>query len=780
MKDQLMNGLFLTFARRFGMAVVAVSCAIAAVIIVCGVSAQANGENVELDTATETAIAISLLADAPYVDIISDRGPFGGYAYGKTEDYGIGIEQAALAETSLSLRYTTAVTEITLGGIIPYTLTITNAGTQPITDAALSVALPNCLTLVPDSLHSTLTGIVHDSSLSQLQWRGALTAARSETVTWQMTTPVDLVYCEQLLSYAQLTHDALSEPLREVIEVSYRLPTIFAPIVTKRASVTTVVPGGEIEFAVTVENVGETPILGSVLLRDFMPPDGRYVPGSLITDDDVLTATYAASLPPQIIWQSPLPPLSKREFRYRVRLLERVQCGAALYNLLTAESVIDLQASVLAVPITVVCPEPVQFTDFGDAPDSDSNHHGLNNTAYIDDGTLGHFPTVWEGTPAGEPSGPTHGTAHFWLGSMVDAEPYADLNLYEESNQIPPPPASNILDNGLTDIADSDLDDGWWNQGVPMLHCEPTMLIIALSRAALPANIDTLWLNVWFDGNRDGDWQDVGDCPGTNKETGETAYEWIVQDYEIDPATLSVEEPLVLYVPTMRVLNQQPDRKAWLRMTLSEQKAIVPVNGGLPDGRGPAYPNYFAVGETEDWLMAGVVVDNTQPFTTELEISGATPAMATLGTEITYLHFLTLDNDATPAIAELTHRLPAEVTLTNPPTITPNTIEDMYNEHLATLNAFTPFPATFDSTQGARGTIHWRGQMPGAGHVFIEYTVRIDSCPPPDQTDQPQLHSVITIRQADGTDHDLPAMVPVDCVQNERPAQQLYLPIVSR
>ncbi|MEZ4674436.1 MAG: hypothetical protein R2932_09350 [Caldilineaceae bacterium] len=71
---------------------------------------------------------------------------------------------------------------------------------------------------------------------------------------------------------------------------------------------------------------------------------------------------------------------------------------------------------------------------------------------------------------------------------------------------------------------------------------------------------------------------------------------------------------ILICVPTVLVLNNKPEAKAWLRFTLSEQPAVKPPVSstgavGLPDGRGPAFPTTFRLGETEDYLRPGINVE---------------------------------------------------------------------------------------------------------------------------------------------------------------------------
>lgn len=573
--------------------------------------------------------------------------------------------------------------------------------------------------------------------------------------------------------------------------VNHHLQVDRPVIVTKQALTTTLAPGDTIDYLITVENPGD--FTDHISLVDHLPQEGRFVVGSLISDNGMYTPTHETKLR-QIQWELLIQPHSRWELHYQFHLWDRVDCDGVIDQRLSIQGTIDENQSTRNAPVTITCTTPVMLTDFGDAPDSDSNHHGLPNIAYTDDGTLGHFPTVWEGTPATEASGPTHGIGAVALGSQVDGEQYADL--YWPSPKLPTwQNGTNILQNGEQDIADQDLDDSWLNPGVPLLNCEPSMLIVGVTRGEQPIASDTLWLNVWFDGNRDGDWQDSGSCPGEVEANAGEAHEWIVQNYAVDATGLPINEMVALYMPTVSVLNQQPERAAWLRFTLSEQKAVVPISGGTPDGRGPAHPAYFQVGETEDWLMPGIVLDNVQPFefettmgdTTDSPVSLAytnnravTAPSVTIGTELNFTHFLALPRDATPAIAEITSQLPAEVTLIGEAEIMPNRIEHMSDPFNNRYNMFTPFAPTVDPTSGLGGTVDWRGQLAGDAHFSITYKARVDQCPPSDQDGQSLLHNRVTIRQSDGTDQHHESTLLVNCESSTQPKRRLFLPVVSR
>jgi hypothetical protein len=236
--------------------------------------------------------------------------------------------------------------------------------------------------------------------------------------------------------------------------------------------------------------------------------------------------------------------------------------------------------------------------NLGDAPDSDFNHHGINNTAY--GGVFGHFPTVWSGTPANQPAGPRHAneTGEGILGNVLSRENEADIGPDQDG-------PNNILRNAagaVGDVADRDRgDDGWRNRNIRFFNCERQALTIRVSKAPT-ATLNTMYLNVWFDGNRDGDWADLGQCPPPSGGPAQAAYEWIVQDPIIDMTAIPAGGFLDFTVNTERVLNSTEGLPHWMCFTLSEIPAVTPL-GLLADGRGP-HPNGplpgFRFGETED------------------------------------------------------------------------------------------------------------------------------------------------------------------------------------
>lgn len=256
----------------------------------------------------------------------------------------------------------------------------------------------------------------------------------------------------------------------------------------------------------------------------------------------------------------------------------------------------------LAITYTLVEPEDpaAPRPDLGDAPDS-SNHQNIVNTAYPGVGIAGQFPTVHEPL-GGQPAGPRHAnvTGEAILGQYLSRELEADQGPDQDSvNNILIDPATGLV----VDTANNDRgDDGWRNRNIRFYDCESQELVVRVTRAP-GATRNTMFLNVWNDGNRDGDWQDFALCDDPVTGQSEASYEWIVQDHIIDISGIAPGGYQDFVVDTERMLVRGKRLPHWMRFTLSDQRAVQPDDTLYPDGRGPDpedQPRGFDFGETED------------------------------------------------------------------------------------------------------------------------------------------------------------------------------------
>ncbi len=228
-------------------------------------------------------------------------------------------------------------------------------------------------------------------------------------------------------------------------------------------------------------------------------------------------------------------------------------------------------------------PEPA--ADLGDAPDS-SNTWGLPLNAYPPSGPpviTANYPTVY--TAGSPPFGPIHNNpaSTVYLGGTVTVEHDADSG-----------PDADGRNNTLPNAGASDLDLG--DDGVlfplALPHGQSTTLSYSVWSVAAPPGM--LFVNVWFDWNRNGDWNDVLHFPN-----GGNAPEWAVQNQKIAGVgpgpNLQITPPFIAWHPSSTV------EPIWMRITLSETACPGPLGHNGAGGDGPS--GGFQSGETEDYYI---------------------------------------------------------------------------------------------------------------------------------------------------------------------------------
>ncbi len=241
--------------------------------------------------------------------------------------------------------------------------------------------------------------------------------------------------------------------------------------------------------------------------------------------------------------------------------------------------------------------------DLGDAPDS-TNSPGLLMSAYP--GVQANFPTVYgAGSP---PYGPFHwqpaGVAY--LGPQVTYEIEADVGPDQDV-------VNNI--NPISDTADHDgNDDSVLNMPLHLPYCDYTTFDYTVNIVAAALN-QTLYVNAWFDWNRDGDWDDANSVAcGPNKGMNE----WAVQNQVITglgPGLHTLRTPP--FLSWHPIFDPVAPQEIWMRITMSE-KPWTPTSGVPGDGgSGPAAG--YQLGETEDYLF---VPDTTCVRCSDLNCSG--------------------------------------------------------------------------------------------------------------------------------------------------------------
>ncbi len=222
--------------------------------------------------------------------------------------------------------------------------------------------------------------------------------------------------------------------------------------------------------------------------------------------------------------------------------------------------------------------------DLGDAPDS-SNNYSVNMVTYPTSKTA-HFPTVFDDGKGTGPYGPIHlnPKSIAFLGNSVSFEGEADIGVDQDGvNNISP-----LLQQNNQDGADDgvvfpiNMPNGQW------ATFQYTVNVVT-------PNTD-MYVNVWCDWNRDGDWNDDSTTNPTMSSTKGNIDEWAVQNQLLFNLSSGMHE-----ITTPAFLCWHPEsgpENIWMRITLSEQ----PWKGG--SGAGGSGPQEgYDFGETEDYYF---------------------------------------------------------------------------------------------------------------------------------------------------------------------------------
>jgi hypothetical protein len=234
-----------------------------------------------------------------------------------------------------------------------------------------------------------------------------------------------------------------------------------------------------------------------------------------------------------------------------------------------------------------------RFGELDDAPDSTNSFMPMIPMTAYPWGVMANYPTVLR---AGSPWwGPFHWfpciAAH--LGHAVTWEHEADIGPDQD-------PTNNIqpwLNKPNLDLA----DDGVLGMPLKLPHCKPIDFKYLVNvTAPVPANL-RLYTNVWFDWNRDGDWDDVLPCAAG----GAGAPELAVQDQVLTGLSAgmnTIKTPKVIpWHPFVTSTGRTPP--IWMRITLSERPWPYGGTPNLPGigGAGPAWG--YQIGETEGYYF---------------------------------------------------------------------------------------------------------------------------------------------------------------------------------
>jgi len=241
--------------------------------------------------------------------------------------------------------------------------------------------------------------------------------------------------------------------------------------------------------------------------------------------------------------------------------------------------------------ISIRCegPPPSEKFDLGDAPDS-TNNRGVAMTAYA--GQQANFPTVFNDTSGLGPYGPIHHNprAVAYLGNRVSYEGEADIGPDADgANNIKPP----------SDKKNADWHDDGVTFPVNMPHCRWTTLNY-LVKVINPGT--DLWINIWCDWNRDGDWDDDSNTYSAFNCSKGPVSEWAVQNQYLFNLPAGIHK-----ITTPAFLPWHPKsgpKSIWMRITLSGQPWTGGSNPGTKGNGGSGPQIGYEIGETEDYWFS--------------------------------------------------------------------------------------------------------------------------------------------------------------------------------
>jgi len=227
----------------------------------------------------------------------------------------------------------------------------------------------------------------------------------------------------------------------------------------------------------------------------------------------------------------------------------------------------------------------VNKPDLGDAPDS-TNNFSKNMNAYPAPGAVkANYPTVYNDGSAIGPFGPVHLNDQIvaYLGKSITRETEADKGADEDG-------LNNI--NPSSGLSNNDKGDDGIVIPLNLPTCQWTTFDYTVNVA--DPDVD-LYVNIWFDWNRDGDWDDTIDCGQGAAE------EWAVQNQFLFDLSEGQNQ---ITTPAFLPWHLEGGRKQiWMRITLSEQPWKGGSNPSAKGNAGSGPQEKYLYGETEDYFF---------------------------------------------------------------------------------------------------------------------------------------------------------------------------------
>ena len=238
---------------------------------------------------------------------------------------------------ALTIVKTADVSTVTPGGIVHYTVTVTNTGQVPYTGAGFTDPLTALLDEAAYNNDAVASAGTVSFASPELTWTGDLAPGAAATVTYSVTVnnpeTGDLVLDNTVISATPGSNCAAGsgDPDCSVaVDVENATTLTF----TKTADVASAAAGGVVRYTVTVANSGLTPYLGAV----FTDPLSGVLDDAAYNNDASATGGTALFTSPDITWAGDVPASGSVTVTYSVTVHDPDAGNQILANTISSVS----------------------------------------------------------------------------------------------------------------------------------------------------------------------------------------------------------------------------------------------------------------------------------------------------------------------------------------------------------------------------------------------------------------------------------------------------------
>ena len=301
-----------------------------------------------------------------------------------------------VAELTMTNSANTSTT--TPGGVVDYTITVTNSGQARVTDIAFSVPLSDVLDdATYDNDAAASEGLVSYAS-PDLSWNGDLDPGQSATITFSVTVDNPDTGNKTLADTLTSTSPGSncpgsgSAPAACSAAVTVLIPAL---TITKTADVSTTTPGSVVQYTITVADTGQTPYTAATVTDDLtgVLGDAAYNGNAAATTG---TVSYTS---PVLTWAGDLSPGGTATITYPVTVNDPDTGNDLLVNAVTSAapgstcpasgtggSACSVTVGIIAGPLTITAPVNANL---GLAPPGGSVSASLGPVQVTDDRGFG-------------------------------------------------------------------------------------------------------------------------------------------------------------------------------------------------------------------------------------------------------------------------------------------------------------------------------------------------------------------------------------------------------